>query len=271
MSLYKGPLRGVIFDWAGTTIDHGCQAPVLVLHRLFEERRVPLLPEEARYSMGLLKKDQIRAICALPRVRRAWTEHYGLPPSEQDVEELFSRFLPLQIDCLAQHATLIPGIAPLVTRLRARGLRIGATTGYTRPMLDVILPIAARQGYSPDAHFCPDESGGGRPMPWMIYRNLIQLQLHPRAACVKVGDTPSDIQEGLNAGLWTVGVAATGNELGLSESELLALSPPDRDQRLTQARTVLSNAGAHFVIDSAAQLDPILDEIETRLKWGAAP
>ena len=61
----------------------------------------------------------------------------------------------------------------------------------------------------------PDEAGAVRPKPFMCYRNAILPGVFPLWHCVKIGDTPSDIAEGLNAGMWTIGITATGNEIGL--------------------------------------------------------
>ena len=150
-------------------------------------------------------------------------------------------------------------------------MKIGSTTGYTRPMLDVLLHCAAEQGYQPDASLCPDDVGGGRSKPWMCYRLALQFGVSSSAACVKVGDTPADIAEGRNAGMWTVAVAATGNEIGLSEEEFAALEENDRTQRTKTARENLLRAGAHYVVDSVAQCEEALNEIERRLGNGDGP
>jgi len=268
---YRGPLQAAILDWAGTTVDYGCQAPTAVLHELFAERGVPVSVPEIRRYMGLLKKDQIRAICSIPRVQAAWCERYGRPPSEEDLSALFQEFTPRQLASLDRHSELIPGMAETVTRLRARGMKIGTTTGYTRPMLDIVLRNAMERGYTPDATVCPEEAGGGRPRPWMCYRNAILLQVDPLEACVKIGDTVSDVQEGLNAGAWTIAVVETGNEVGLTEPELRALDEGERQALLLEARERLAGAGAHYVIDSIADCDGVLDDIESRLQDGEAP
>jgi phosphonoacetaldehyde hydrolase len=91
------------------------------------------------------------------------------------------------------------------------------------------------------------------------------------AACVKIGDTPADIAEGRNAGMWTVAVAATGNEIGLSEEQFAALTGVDQKHRLATARDSLLQAGAHYVVDSIAQCEGILDEIEHKLGNGERP
>lgn len=268
---YHGHLQAAILDWAGTTVDYGCQAPAVVLQELFRDRGVPISMAETRQFMGLLKKDQIRAICAGPRVFAAWSKIHGCPPSEDDVGALFQEFVPRQLSCLARYSDLIPGMAETAARLRARGMKIGTTTGYTRPMLEIVRKQAAGQGYEAEFTICPEDAGGGRPMPWMCYENAIRLKVYPLEACVKIGDTVSDVQEGLNAGMWTIAVALTGNEVGLTEQELKALNEKARQSRLREARERLTAAGAHYVIDSIAGCDPILDEIECRLRQGEAP
>jgi phosphonoacetaldehyde hydrolase len=264
-------IKAVILDWAGTTVDFGSLAPVAALQRTFASNGVPVTAAEVREHMGVLKKDQIRAICSGERVAAAWTREHGKPPSASDVERLFSEFLPLQSDILVEFSEPIPCAAETVEGWRAAGLRIGSTTGYTRALLDLIIPAAAAHGYSPDASVTPDEVGGGRPKPFMCYRNAILLGVYPLWECVKIGDTPSDIAEGRNAGMWTVAITATGNEIGLSRTEWEALPANERLQREQDAARRLSQAGAHFTAPALADCGSILGEIERRLAAGDRP
>jgi phosphonoacetaldehyde hydrolase len=264
-------VEAVIFDWAGTTVDHGSLAPVLAVTELFARAGVPIHEDDARRDMGLFKKDHIRRILAMPHVNRAWNERHARMPGEADVERLFEEFRPLQMEILGKHAELIGGVPALAGRLRERGIRVGATTGYTRPMLDLLLDRAAAQGYAPDLGLCPDDTGGGRPHPWMCLRIAIDFRLSSTAAAIKVGDTASDIQEGLNAGMWTVGVTSTGNEVGLSAADLAALPDAERSRRVEAAAEALKAAGAHYAIESVAALDPIVASIEARLQTGERP
>ena len=87
-------MKAVILDWAGTAVDFGSRAPVAALERVFAASGVAITPAEARKDMGVLKKDQIRFILAGERVRRQWTQAHGHPPSEEDVQRLFTEFLP---------------------------------------------------------------------------------------------------------------------------------------------------------------------------------
>jgi phosphonoacetaldehyde hydrolase len=263
---YSGRLKAVILDWAGTTVDYGSLAPVRTLQQVFERAGLPISEPEARRDMGIQKKDHIRAILTIPRVREAWTQSHGHPATETDVEALYQQFIPLQFSCLLEYSTVLSGIPEAVERFRRRGLKIGTSTGYTREMLDMLVSASAKAGYHADCNLCPDDVSAGRPHPYMIFENAVRLQVYPLAAVVKVGDTPSDIQEGLNAGTWTVGVAATGNMNGLSREEFSLLSPAEQEACLATARAELQKAGAHFVIDSVAEADPVLDEIDTHLQ-----
>jgi phosphonoacetaldehyde hydrolase len=258
-------LRAVILDWAGTTVDFGCLAPVVVLEEIFARAGVPLKREEARHAMGTPKKDQIRAISRLPRVAEAWRAAHGASPVERDVEELYASFIPAQIDCIERHSSVIRGVPEAVAQMRARGLSIGSTTGYTREMLDRILPVAAVGGYAPDFTITPDEAGGGRPAPWMCFELMRRMNVYPPRACVKIGDTAVDIEEGRNAGMWTIGITATGNEVGLTEAEFNAIPASERARRTAQAEMVLLEAGADFIAASVLDAVRYLDEIDQRV------
>jgi phosphonoacetaldehyde hydrolase len=268
---YRGPLQAVILDWAGTTVDHGSLAPIRVLQKVFADRGIEISEEEARRDMGVLKKDHIRSLLATPRITNAWKNRYRQAPGEDEVETLFADFIPQQISCLAECSSVISGVTDVVECLRARGLKIGSTTGYTRPMLDVLLSHAARQGYVPDCAVCPDDVGAGRPLPWMIYANAIRMKVHPLEAVIKVGDTISDIEEGLNAGTWAIGVSGTGNMIGLTEPDWRALPRGERADRLEDARLKFVDAGAHYVIESLVDLQQVIGQIEVRLHAGERP
>jgi len=268
---YRGPLKAVILDWAGTMVDYGSFAPTAVFLRLFENRNVKITAADARSGMGLMKKDHLRTILARPLVADAWKSAHGGPASEEDIDGLFEDFVPLQISVLKEFAEPIPGALAVVKEIRERGLKIGTTTGYIRSMMEILAPQAKENGYEPDCIVCPDEVPAGRPYPWMCYQNAIQLGVFPLQAFVKVGDTLPDIEEGLNAGMWTVGLSLTGNLLGLKESEVDALLPEERIRALKKNEAQLYQVGAHYVIDGIWDLPDVLNDIEFRLAQGETP
>ena len=268
---YRGRIRAVILDWAGTTMDYGCMAPAVVFVEVYKRQGVPITMEEARAPMGAHKRIHIQRISELDGVRRRWQEVHGRPPTDDDVGRMFADFVPLQLACLSEYSALIPGTLDAVSAMRARGMRIGSTTGYLRDMMEINLRDAKLQGYEPDSTVCASDVPAGRPYPYMCLQNVINLQVSPVAACVKVDDTVPGVEEGLNAGMWTVGLAMSGNEIGLPLAELAALDPEDRERRRQRAYTRLRQAGAHYVIDSLADVVPCLDDIEARIARGERP
>ena len=268
---YAGPILAVVFDWAGTTVDHGSLAPVAAFREVFRRRGVAVSDGEIRGPMGTAKKDHIQTMLADPAVRERWEAANGSASSKGDVDAMYEEFLPLEVESAALYARLIPGTLATVEASRERGIKVGSSSGYAREIMARILPVAREQGYEPDVLVCPEDVPAGRPHPWMMYENAMKLGVYPMAACVKVGDTVTDIEEGLNAGAWTVGLARTGNELGLSEEETAALEPEDLAARLEGIHGRMHRYGAHYVVGSIAEVPEVLEEIEARLQAGDGP
>jgi phosphonoacetaldehyde hydrolase len=264
-------LTGVILDWAGTIVDHGSCAPVAALCEIFAAARVPISTTDARRHMGLAKREHIASILGLPEVSRRWTELHGGAPKSRDTDELYASFIPRQLEVLENHSAVIEGAPQAVERMRSRGLKIGTTTGYNRAMLQFLLDRASEQGLAPDHSVCPDDVPSGRPDPFMCYLNAVRMQVFPMWTLVKIGDTAVDIAEGLNAGMWTIGITRTGNEVGLTPTEWSAAPADETIRRMAHAREVLTKAGAHYRADSVAECDEILDRIQARLRKGELP
>lgn len=264
-------LQAVVFDWAGTMIDHGSQAPMGVFVKAFKQFGVEITADEARGPMGMAKRDHIKTLLKQPRIAAAWKATRGHAPGEADIDAVYELFIPMNVAAVTDYATLIEGVPELVKRLRQRGLKIGSTTGYIREIMAPLLPLAAKQGYTPDNLVCAGDLAEGRPTPLMMYRTFLDLGVWPAAAVVKVDDTEVGIEEGLNAGCWTVGVAMTGNVFGLNPAETRALDSATCHRMRAAAYARLTRAGAHYIIDSVAELDPVLDEIDGALRRGERP
>lgn len=254
-------LQAVLFDWAGTTVDYGSRAPTEVFLEVFRQREVEISEAEARAPMGLAKRDHIAAVARTPRVAEAWQTRYGNSPTDADVDRMYAEFLPLQKQILARGCDVIPGIVEAVGQCRERGMKIGSTTGYTRELMDVVVPLAADNGYAPDAVVCSDEVAAGRPAPWMNFRAAERLGVYPMESVVAVDDTVVGIEAGLNAGCRTVGISQTGNALGLSEAQVDALDPDELTARLEQITAQFLAAGADMVLRSAAELPQVLEQL----------
>jgi phosphonoacetaldehyde hydrolase len=221
--------------------------------------------------MGIYKLDHIRAIAAMPEVTERWKKAHGGPCTEDDIQAMYLDLVPIQEAVLPAFCDLIPGTVRAIAEIRARGYKIGSTTGYPRSVGEIAARIAAEQGYEPDTMVCADEVPAGRPEPWMLLQAMAEMRVFPPSAVVKVGDTEADIAEGLNAGAWTVGVTRTGNYVGLAGAELASLPAGERSALIRGAGERLRSAGAHYLIGSIGELPPVLDSIEISLALGEKP
>lgn len=267
---YAGPVKAVISDLAGTTVDFGSCAPAGAFVELFQRHGIEATTVEARGPMGIHKKDHIQAMLRMPHIAKQWMRVYGHDWTPDDLERLYQEFIPMQLEALPKYGDVIPGVKKAVEELRQRRIPVAVNTGYNREMLEVVLQKAAEGGFVPDASVCAADVPKGRPAPWMVFRLMEILNVYPPAAVVKVGDTVADIEEGLNAGVWTVGVTKTGNLIGLTETELPALDTDDLEQRVRTAERTLMEAGAHYVVESFAEVPTVVRQIEERLRYGAA-
>ncbi len=264
-------LTAIVFDWAGTMIDHGSRAPMGAFVDVFSQFGVPISIDEARKPMGLPKWDHIKALLTEPAIAARWQAKTGALPSDRDVDKIYEVFVPLNAAIVTDFADLIPGALETIANARARGLKIGSTTGYTRDIMERLVPAAAAQGLHVDNLVCAGDITLGRPTPHMMYKCFLDLGVWPAASVVKVDDTDVGIAEGLAAGCWTVAVALSGNAVGLSRAELAALSPNELAAQRARATCQLARCGAHYVIDSLANLPPVIDQIEGRLARGERP
>lgn len=241
-------------------VDFGCQAPLNALKQAFAQRGVHLSEALARRDMGKAKIDHVRALLADPAASRAWRDARGGLAAESDVEALMTDLTPLMRDQAMRAARLIEGGRAAVDALRAQGLKVASSTGYTREMMGPVLREAAAQGYVPDHLVCAGETPTGRPSPLMIYKACADLGVWPLARVVKVDDTEAGVAEGRNAGCFSVGVAASGNLAGLSQEAWSALPATERAAQFSRIEKVLLAAGADAVIETIAQLVPLLDQ-----------
>jgi len=263
-------IRALIFDWAGTTVDYGSLAPVRTLERVLAEVGVVVPQAVVRRDMGLAKRDHITRLLQEPETVAAWTAVYGNPPPAGAVDRLYAAFLPLQMECLLAYSHVLDGVPEAVAKFGSMGLRIGSTTGYTRAMLDSLSTAAASQGYLPEIAMSPEDVGAGRPSPDMVLEICRRFGVSP-PECIKIGDTISDVAEGQNAGMWTIGITRTGNMIGLSKGDWNQLSPETQQAQLAAAAETLLAAGAHAVAQSVAESLPQVDAIRRRSAQGELP
>ncbi len=245
----------VILDWAGTSVDYGCFAPVNAFDRAFRACGIEPTVDEIREPMGMLKLDHIKAMLNMPRIHKLWLKKYNAAPDDAAANKIYSIFEESLMQSLSDYAAPKPDTLETIKWLRAMGISIGSTTGYTDAMMEVVSRSAAEQGYKPDALFTPDAVGGlGRPYPYMIYANMRKFDIAAVSEVIKVGDTISDIKEGLNAGVCSLGILEGSSVVGLSENEYAALADSEKKRLLDNARQKLIKAGATDVLLNLGEL-----------------
>ena len=241
--------EAIIFDWAGTTVDYGCFAPVQAFMEIFKEYGITPTMEETRKPMGMLKWDHIKTMLSMERIREEFKRIHGRDFTDQDVDEMHEKFAASLMKILDQFSDPKDYVVDTVAKLRDAGLMIGSTTGYNDAMMEIVTKEAAKAGYKPDCWFSPDSTGHmGRPYPYMIFKNMEALKVTGVDKVMKVGDTLSDIREGKNAGVFTVGIIEGSSEMGLTKEEYAALSPEEREAKVKAVTKRYMDAGADVVV-----------------------
>ncbi len=264
-------IKAVILDWAGTVVDHGSSAPMGAFVKAFAHFGVAISIADARGPMGMAKRDHIRMVGTAPAVAAAWRANHGRDFDDAAIDAIFEVFEPMNVAAVEAHSALIPGAHDALQWCKARGIRVGSTTGYTRPIMERLMPLAAAQGFVPEVTICAGDLAAGRPAPLQIWSALAQMGIWPASSVIKLDDTAPGIGEARAAGCWAAGAALTGNNPGLSAEELARLAPDQRSALRRAASEPLLRAGAHLVIDSIAELPWLVEHIEARLEAGEKP
>ena len=113
-----GKLKLVVLDWAGTTVDYGCFAPVAAFDKAFRAFGVQPTMDEIRAPMGMLKRDHIRTMLQMESVAAQWRAQAGKDAEEADVEAIYRVFEEKLMESLSDYAAPKPGVVDTVAQLR---------------------------------------------------------------------------------------------------------------------------------------------------------
>ncbi|WP_416772539.1 phosphonoacetaldehyde hydrolase [Pseudomonas sp. RHF3.3-3] len=264
-------LQAAILDWAGTVVDFGSFAPTQIFVEAFAEFDVQVSIDEARGPMGMGKWDHIRTLCNQPQIAERYRKVFGRTPRDVDVTQIYQRFMPLQIEKIAEHSALIPGALETIAELRRQGLKIGSCSGYPAQVMAKVVELAASKGYVADHVVATDEVPNGRPWPAQALANVIALGIDDVAACVKVDDTVPGILEGRRAGMWTVALVCSGNALGLDYEAYQALDSASLAAERQRIHGLFEGSRPHYLIDTINELPQVIAQINQRLANGEMP
>jgi len=215
-----GKIRALISDLGGTTIDYGSQGPAYPFIEVFKRHGVLVTAEETRMSMGVSKRQHFNEIGNLDTVARRWQEVHGQPFDSDNIgaDRVFEEFMELQRTVVIDTCDLIPGFLDVVETCRERNIKLGSTTGYSLELAEICVAEMKKRGFSPGSLVSSSDVPKGRPEPYMCLESMINLEVWPGAACVNVDDSIFGVTCGVNAGMWSIGIAVTGNEFGMTEN-----------------------------------------------------
>ena len=269
-------VKGIVLDLSGTTCDAHVIGPAYAFVKAFELEGVPVTMEEARKPMGSRKDIHIQQMLDNPSVRERWIAKKGVNPNKQDISKIFKHFLSVENEVLKDYSDLLPGTAEAINKLReSYQCKIGLTTGFTRENAEILFRETKAKGLILDSAVAGDDipnQMGYRPAPFMIYKNMENFQIFDRRVIVKADDTVVGVEEGLNAGVWTVGLYRYSNYTNINSlKEWKNMSNEDFEKRVKISKEIHLKSGAHYVADSVKDLPEIVEDINRRLANGESP
>lgn len=259
-------IKLAVFDWAGTTVDYGCVAPLAVFEKIFRDKKIFLTREEILKPMGMGKRDHIETLLSTENAAAQWEKQYHRSWQQSDVDGMFASFNQELLGVLDQYCTPIDGVLKTIHQLREEGILIGSTTGYTREMMDIVEPKSKELGYAPDYVVTSDMTGCGRPYPYMVFENMRKFRVCPPCCVVKVGDTAADMKEGKNAGVWSIGIVEGSSAANMTPELASDLAEEEKELRFAKAEQILRDAGADYVIRTMRELPDVIKRINEKLE-----
>ena len=259
-------IEAIVFDLAGTLIDFGSLAPSQVLIKLFDRLGIKITRKQAIGPMGIEKRAHIKALLTTRKINSEWKKKFKSKPTVKDIDKLFKLFNPELKKIINKHSKFISGSKKTLDFIKNKKIKIGINTGYSEEILKVILPELKKQRFIPDVSYSSSYTKIGRPSAEIIYKIFSELNITKGSNCIKVDDTIPGLLEGVNAGMWVVGVIFSGNEFGKTEVEFNKLSFKDKTKFRKKIKKKFEKVGAHYVIDTIKDLPKIIKIIQTRIK-----
>ena len=191
------PIDLFVFDMAGTTVDDAGDHVASALVAVLEGAGVRVTARDVDPVMGIPKPLAIRELLGQAR---------GRTPDAAEVSSVHAEFQAAMVDFYRIDPSVreIPGATTLFRRLRDAGVRVALDTGFDRAIVDAIIDRLDWRDVVDDS-IASDEVERGRPAPDMIRALMKRAGLTDPSRVAKLGDSVSDIDEGLNAGCGFVG------------------------------------------------------------------
>ena len=257
-------IRACIFDLGGTIVDRYSLTPFLSLKKVFKNYNISVTNNLIFKDMGKNKKDHLIDILSDQNITGQWSRNYNRVPNKKDVDYLMKDFYEIQTNYSTIMIDILPETRECIDYLQFNYIQTGVTTGFNRENMDIIKDKLERNQIYLDSYVsstCLDKPS--RPYPYMIQKNMENLNINDPKEVIKVDDTVVGIHEGLRANCWTVGVARWSTNMNIySIEDAYGFSEWEIQDRLENSRNILKEAGADYVIDTLDELPRVIESIK---------
>ncbi|UZT76511.1 HAD family phosphatase [Ectopseudomonas chengduensis] len=235
------PCNALILQLSGCLVDFGARTLPVALQRLHPECTPPNLVGTPQQALD------------------AWLGKSATSAQLQALQQTLS-------EVAGEHAELTPGAAQLLQTMHANctpcawldDLPADASLRLAEALPTPIEAVLARQARP-------------WPAPDSCWQALSQLDVERLDGCVVVSGNPLLLQAGLNAGCWTIGLAACGPLCGYALADWQALGASDQEHLRAEATLQLYRLGVHSVVDHLGEIEASLDDIGVRRSKGEKP
>jgi len=250
-------IKACVFDLGGTIVDKYSLSPLVSLQKAFSLKKIFVPNKLIIQDMGTRKFKHIQLLCNENLINTQFRIHNDRDISTVDMESIYNDFNDIQIQHMRLYLNVIPETSYIMRYLQDHSIKTGITTGFNKEQMDIAINLLRNNHIKIDSTVSSDFIS--RPHPYMIHTNMKQLQIEDPTQVIKIDDTCVGIQEGINAGCYTVGVARWS--VNMNMFSLDALTKDDIKNKLIISRKTLQDAGADFVIDSLDELPSIIKTI----------
>ena len=184
-------IRLAVFDMAGTTVDDRVDGLPLVLKSY----------DDALRSHGV---EVPMEVLNAQRGRDKWTVIKEL--GGEKAEDIYDEFLGILRENTGR-VKEVSGTSDTFRYLRENGVYVVASTGFPAEIAEAIVEhLGWKRDGLIDGWVCSEQVGASRPDPAMIIYSMKKYGVSEKRAVLKIDDTMKGIEEGLNAGAYTIGV-----------------------------------------------------------------
>jgi phosphonoacetaldehyde hydrolase len=237
----------IIFDLSGVLIDFGMYAPVIATSRAFRNRDIYIPERIIRQNIGINQEKHIKLLC----------NYYNHGHNFESIYTDYKNEL-IVLNSNAAFTSPINGADRTTNLLKRLGYKIAITTFYNKNVFSVIDKSLKSNNIVYDTVVCNNDVILGKPEPFMLYKIMNRFNV-PAKKCIKVGESPLNVLEGLKAKVDTINVIDSSNLMGMDEQMFDDSCESIKDvKRMEVINKLMNNPMPKYFISSVADIEKIL-------------